>query len=304
MKNINYIIIGIVILTILLLSVMNKTKKLSGAEFIKVYNNTQNAVLIDVRTPSEFATGHIDKAININFESPSFASEVSKLDPSKVYFVYCRSGNRSEQAISVMKSNGIKNIYELSGGLIYNEDSIKFATKLTEKEKLGLIQMREEEKLAHDVYVTLFQIWGVKIFSNISASEQTHTDAVKVLLEGYDIKDPVVNYDVGQFASKDIQDLYNKFVSQGKISLNEAFIVGATIEDLDIRDLEILKNETDKDDIIITYNNLQKGSRNHMRSFVKNLENRGGSYIPKYISDADYKNIISGTQERGYSDIN
>ncbi len=104
---------------------MGKTTKLSGAEFVKTYTSTPNAVLVDVRTQSEFATGHIDQAINIDFGNPSFASEVKNLDTTKTYFVYCRSGNRSEQAVSIMKSNGIKNIYELNGGIISNVDTVK-----------------------------------------------------------------------------------------------------------------------------------------------------------------------------------
>lgn len=169
-------------------------------------------------------------------------------------------------------------------------------SELTEKEKLGLLQMREEEKLARDVYTTLGSIWGTRIFSNIASSEQTHADAIKALLLRYDIKDPVTSDTVGVFTSKTTQELYNRLTTQGKVSLAEAFIVGTTIEDLDIHDLDILKSETTKEDILLTYNNLQKGSRNHLRAFVKASE---GNYKPQYISQADYDLIISSLQERG-----
>jgi hypothetical protein len=76
--------------------------------------------------------------------------------------------------------------------------------------------MREEEKLARDVYTMLGNIWGTKIFSNIASSEQTHTDAVKVLLARYAITDPVVNDTIGVFTSKTMQDLYNTMTAQGK----------------------------------------------------------------------------------------
>lgn len=326
-KNIMFGIVGIIVLALVSLSFMGKTTKLTGAEFIKTYTNTPNAALIDVRTPSEFATGHIDQAINIDFENPSFASEVRKLDTTKTYFVYCRSGNRSGQAVSIMKSNGIKNIYELSGGIISNADTVNLVTvnsaeteyvvdasdmvdgnslisnikksELSDKEIAGLVLMREEEKLARDVYTTLGNIWGMKVFSNISASEQTHTDSIKVLLTRYGIKDPVTADTVGVFTSNDMQELYNTLTTKGKASLIDALVVGATIEDLDIRDLENLKNETTKEDILITYNNLQKGSRNHMRAFVKNLQANGGSYAPQYISQSEYNAIINASQERG-----
>lgn len=324
-KNIILGIVGIMVLVLVSLSFMGKTTKLAGVEFVKTYTSTPNAVLVDVRTPSEFATGHIDQAINIDFENPSFASEVKKLDTTKTYFVYCRSGNRSGQAVSIIKSNGIKNIYELSGGIISNADTVKLVTvnsaeyvvdasdmvdgntlisnikksELSDKEIAGLILMREEEKLARDVYTTLGNIWGTRIFSNISASEQTHADAIKVLLTRYGIKDPVTVDTVGVFTSKNMQELYNTLTTKGKASLADALVVGATIEDLDIRDLENLKKETTKEDILITYNNLQKGSRNHMRAFVKNIQANGGSYTPQYISQSEYTAIVAASQEKG-----
>jgi rhodanese-related sulfurtransferase len=73
--------------------------------------------LLDVRTPAEFDAGHIQGAINVDFENVNFQSEVKKLDVSKTYFVYCRSGNRSSQSVVIMRNSGIKNIYDLQGGI-------------------------------------------------------------------------------------------------------------------------------------------------------------------------------------------
>ncbi len=329
MKNKNIIlVVGIIVLALFSLSFFGGATKLLAGDFMEKYTSTQDAVLVDVRTPAEFTAGHIDNAINIDIGGgESFVSEINKLDKSKTYFVYCRSGNRSGQAIEIMKSNGIKSIYELSGGIVSDGDTVKLVTvnsaepeymvdasdmvdgnalisnikksKLSDKEIAGLILMREEEKLARDVYTTLGNIWGKRVFLNISASEQTHTEAIKVLLTRYDIKDPVTDDTVGVFTSKDMQELYNTLTTNGKVSLTDALIVGATIEDLDIRDLENLKKETTKEDILITYNNLQKGSRNHMRAFVKNIQASGGSYIPQYISQSEYNEIIAASQERG-----
>jgi len=173
-------------------------------------------------------------------------------------------------------------------------------SELSDKEITGLVQMREEEKLARDVYITLANTWGMRVFSNISASEQTHTDAIQVLLARYGIKDPVTDNTVGVFTSKDMQELYNTLTTKGKASLANALIVGATIEDLDIKDLENFKKETSKEDILIVYNNLQKGSRNHMRAFVKNIQANSDSYTPQYISQCEYDAIITGSQERGW----
>jgi rhodanese-related sulfurtransferase len=75
-------------------------------------------VILDVRTPGEFMTGHIQDAQNIDFESGSFESQIESLDKNGTYAVYCRSGNRSGQAVKVMQDAGFKNIYNLDGGVI------------------------------------------------------------------------------------------------------------------------------------------------------------------------------------------
>jgi rhodanese-related sulfurtransferase len=75
-------------------------------------------ITVDVRTPGEFMTGHIQGAQNIDFESGSFESQIETLDKNGTYAVYCRSGNRSGQAVKVMQDAGFKNIYNLNGGVV------------------------------------------------------------------------------------------------------------------------------------------------------------------------------------------
>ncbi len=170
---------------------------------------------------------------------------------------------------------------------------------LNGEEKSGLILMREEEKLARDVYVTLGDKWGLPIFTNISRSEQVHSDAVKILLDRYDIEDPIKDNATGVFTSLHLAELYNTLVKQGSRSLMDALLVGATIEDLDIKDLNELTARTDNEDIIVTYKNLNKGSRNHMRAFSRQISNRGGSYTPQYISKEEYETFLNSPHERG-----
>lgn len=172
-------------------------------------------------------------------------------------------------------------------------------SQLSKEEIAGLILMREEEKLARDVYNTLGEKWGTQIFTNIAKSEQTHTDAIKVLLDRYEIEDPVKDDSVGVFTSFELGELYQNLLEQGSLSLLDALIVGAIVEDLDIKDLNELLTETDNADIIITYNNLNKGSRNHLRAYIRLVENNNGSYSPQYISQAEFDNIIASAQERG-----
>lgn len=90
----------------------------SPAEFAKLYSEKKNeAVLLDVRTPGEFAQGHYVGAQNLDFYSPNFKSELSKLPKDTTYFIYCRSGNRSGQTLQLMKQLGFKKVYNLQGGI-------------------------------------------------------------------------------------------------------------------------------------------------------------------------------------------
>jgi hypothetical protein len=176
------------------------------------------------------------------------------------------------------------------------EDRIEGGT-LTDAELAGLLIMREEEKLARDVYTTLGKVHRMRIFSNIAASEQTHMDAMAYLLELYDVDDPVTDDSIGAFTNPNIKLLHDDLVEQGMKSPQAALIVGATIEDLDIFDLERFLKETDKEDIRLTYKNLQKGSRNHLRAFVRQIERQGSTYEAQYISNEVYESIINSEQE-------
>ncbi len=170
---------------------------------------------------------------------------------------------------------------------------------LSDEETAGLILMREEEKLARDVYKKLYEKWGINIFNNIADSEQTHTDTVKVLLDRYEIDDPVKDDTIGSFTSEELGKIYTDLLAKGETSRSEALVVGATVEDLDINDLNKLLNQTDNQDIISTYNNLNKGSRNHLRAFIGQIESGGDSYTPVYISQTEFDEIMSAGQESG-----
>jgi hypothetical protein len=170
---------------------------------------------------------------------------------------------------------------------------------LSDEERSGLVFMREEEKLARDVYSVLYDTWGMQIFSNIAQSEQTHTEAVRTILTKYTIADPVTDDTVGVFVNSDLQKLYTDLTAQGIISIEEALTVGARIEDLDIADLQKQIAQTDNDDIKLVYENLMRGSRNHLRSFVSQLTSRGVTYEPTYITQSEFETIIASAQETG-----
>lgn len=179
------------------------------------------------------------------------------------------------------------------------DDDVLPSAVLTDVEKASLQFMREEEKLARDVYRYLYEQHGALVFTNIAASEQSHMDAVKELLVKYNVPDPVATDIPGIFINQDLQALYDKLIFDGKFSLADALTVGATIEDLDLFDLnnELLK--TNNADIETIYNSLIKGSRNHLRAFYGQLVTLGETYIPQYISQAYFDSIINSPMERG-----
>jgi len=166
---------------------------------------------------------------------------------------------------------------------------------LSDAEAAGLAFMREEEKLAYDVYMALYAQWGTPLFQNIARSELTHTQSVKGLLDHYGLQDPSAGLAEGQFNDPELQALYDQLTQQGSQSLEDALMVGAAIEEIDILDLQERIDTTDELDILQVYGNLLAGSENHLRAFVSQLENRTGAvYQPQYLSAETYAQIIAG----------
>lgn len=172
-------------------------------------------------------------------------------------------------------------------------------TELTAKEAKGILFMREEEKLARDVYRAIYDRWGLRIFSNIANSEQTHMDALAKMIARYGLDDPVSDDIPGAFRDETLQSLYKELIERAGKSLNDALIVGAQIEELDIADLKRWLDATDNDDVRIVYQNLMKGSRNHLRSFYRQIERSGIKYTPGYLSADLFNRIITSPRERG-----
>jgi len=166
---------------------------------------------------------------------------------------------------------------------------------LTVEQEDTLLWMREEEKLARDVYLTLYDTWNVAVFKNIANSEQKHMDALLKKVNTFKLTDPVIP-GIGEFSDENLQDLYPILVESGSGSYAAALRVGATIEDLDIADLieaiEALEN-TDNLALKTTYNNLLEGSKNHLRSFIGYLQLQGETYTPQYISQELFDAIIN-----------
>jgi len=132
----------------------------------------------------------------------------------------------------------------------------------------SLLFMIEEEKLAHDVYVTLGDLWGANIFTNISQSETTHQEQVLVLLDARAITDPRSS-EIGVFVNPDLQALYDQLIDQGSVSQADAMQVGIAIETKDIADLAVAMAAEDESDVIAVYERLLSGSENHLAAFTR-----------------------------------
>ena len=166
------------------------------------------------------------------------------------------------------------------------------AESLNTIETTGILQLREEEKLARDVYTTLYAKWGIETFNWIQKSEQFHMDQMALLVDRYDLVDPAKEA-IGVFTDTKIQTLYETLVTKGEISKIDALEVGMTVEDLDIYDIDQVLSGNDNEDIASVFGILRFGSLNHMRRFYSDLSDLGGTYSPQYISQTTYDGILS-----------
>src|SRR5512143_46300 len=159
---------------------------------------------------------------------------------------------------------------------------------LSAAEQASLASMREEEQLAHDVYAVSATLYNPPIFANIAASEATHSAAVKTLLDRYSLPDPLQGLPNGTFKTAAFQTLYDTYVATSRTGLIAALQVAVEIQELDIHDITVQKASIDNADILMVYDHLLRGSRNHIRAFMKVLVQQGGTYVPKYLSQAEF----------------
>lgn len=184
-------------------------------------------------------------------------------------------------------------------------------------EMIHLFFMREEEKLARDVYTTLGTMYpDSAIFGNIDDSEQRHMTAVKNMIEQYGYEDPNTNDNVGIFTGEEygwyFTENYNLLVERASISELEALYVGAFIEELDMMDInqcphvivdtengindvsECGKIYTDNSDIVKLYDSLLDGSDSHLEAYVKNIEKYigAGNYQAQVLSQEQVDEIL------------
>ena len=133
-----------------------------------------------------------------------------------------------------------------------------------------LTYLIEEEKLAHDVYTKMYELWGARVFGNILKSELTHQDEVLRLLTARGITDPRTGT-LGTFNNADLQAFYNQLIAQGSQSATEAYKVGVAIEERDIADINTQLKTASDTDVITVLEKLRRGSENHLRAFNRQI---------------------------------
>ena len=143
---------------------------------------------------------------------------------------------------------------------------------LSNAERDRLLLMREEEKMAGDVYRYLADKWKLRVFSNIAESEDRHFEAVGRLLDRYKLTDPTIGLGAGVYRSTVITALFQQLIAKGNVSVQDALEAGVTIEKLDIQDLVSGLLETRQSDIKRVYTNLFNASLQHLESFETTLE--------------------------------
>lgn len=148
---------------------------------------------------------------------------------------------------------------------------------VTETEAAGLLFMREEEKMARDVYAYLYDKYKLPVFKNISKSENAHMSAVLRLMTGFKVTDNSSD-NPGEFTNTHVAELYNQLITMGNLSVADALKAGVLIEQTDISELKKELLAVENSSIKTVYTNLLKGSEAHLKAFTWNLKVRGVVY--------------------------
>jgi hypothetical protein len=171
---------------------------------------------------------------------------------------------------------------------------------LTVDETAAILYMREEEKLARDIYSVFHEFWSTEprsIFSNIAQSEQRHGDALNSLIIHYKLSNPVIPI-IGKFTDQKLQNLYQQLLITGQTSIIAALEVGAQLEEIDIIDLNELLQHSKNQNIQAVYQELMQGSHDHLRAFVHQLKLHNISYTPQKLQPIEFDKIIQAVSPR------
>ncbi|KAF5067878.1 hypothetical protein DSECCO2_248560 [anaerobic digester metagenome] len=142
---------------------------------------------------------------------------------------------------------------------------------LSDIERSDLLFMRQEEQMAHDLYMVWYEKYSIPIFRNIADAETSHASEVQFLLDRYQVPSDMIGNLSSGYNNPEIQALADALAEQGAQSLTDAFKAGVAIEETDIADLDKAIANTTRPDIIQVYTNLRNGSENHLSAFTSQL---------------------------------
>ncbi len=171
-------------------------------------------------------------------------------------------------------------------------------TSLTPEEIAAVLYMREVEKLARDLYLTLYNATGEKIFLNLAESEQRHMDAVLAIIQKYGLPDPAGS--VGEFKNLKIAELYNTLLARASGGLLDALLAAAYVEEHDIVDLREMLTYVQNPDVRKVFQNLLDASANHLKSLVREIETRFCvKYRPQLLTEEELSQILQRARGGG-----
>ncbi|HMS32476.1 MAG TPA: DUF2202 domain-containing protein [Ignavibacteria bacterium] len=172
---------------------------------------------------------------------------------------------------------------------------LKVFSQLSDAEINGILSLREEEKVAYDVYTFMFEKYESKVFKNIAENEKNHMDKIKELIDQYNLNDPLsgIADQKGVFSNNKMKALYDEMIMAGNYGLLDALRAAARFEETDIVDLRKYLSSASDQTVINTYINLESGSQDHLRALVKDIKEEGISYKPSYLSKEDFDKIMS-----------
>lgn len=165
---------------------------------------------------------------------------------------------------------------------------------LTPSEIEGLMYLREEEKMAHDLYRAYFLDNNLHIFKKIALAERKHMKATRRLINFYGLTDPAIQA-AGQFSDTTIQAMYDALLADGLVSPEDALNSAAYVEESDILDLMNELSATSNTNLIFVYSKLLNGSKRHLKGLVHILDNYGIVYQPQLLDSTLYNDIINMT---------
>lgn len=180
--------------------------------------------------------------------------------------------------------------------IIFNLSLLFICTGFSQTESLSILEVDdlnygyEEERLAHDIYTELSDKWELSIFENIADAEQRHFNHLLVIYEKYGL--PVPKVGDGFYNYPELNVMYDRFFEGGMMTLESSLTLAGHFEEYDIADLERYLKHTQNVDLVLVYNTLLEGSKNHLRAIHRNLKKHGFEYEPVFLEKRHFRQII------------